>query len=81
MEDIIQKFKEECCSTCKAKNCDKGIVITESYYTDEDKPKIMQSIKCVDYERDEDKIQGYEKPIYKTADIEPCLMPKLWSRQ
>lgn len=81
MNEIINKFKEECCSTCKNEHCDKGIVITESYYIDEEKKKAMQSVKCVDYERDESKIQGYEEPIYKTADIEPCVMPKLWSKQ
>ena len=71
MNELIQEYVKNCCSVCKSEHCNKAIVISE--YNN------MYSVKCANYEKDKSKIQGYVKPVYKTADIEACLMPKLWS--
>lgn len=45
----------ELCDTCKKTLCDKNmeIVIQDNLIT----------IRCLDYEKDESKIQGYKKPV------------------
>lgn len=47
------------CETCKKKNCNKRIVITE--YDN------LKVIKCLDYEKDIEKIEGYKKKECRTA--------------
>lgn len=42
------------CETCKSKKCNKNIIIK---IQEENKLKI---IKCLDYEKDIDKIKGYK---------------------
>lgn len=41
----------ELCKTCKNKNCNKSIVTI--------KESNMITIKCLDYQKDESKIEGY----------------------
>ena len=54
------------CETCKKVKCSKSIVIIE-----EDN---LKTIKCIDYEKDEEKIKGYVKPKEKTAKIQRTVM-------
>ena len=73
-EEIIKEFKEKMCPYCKGK-CNKGITIVENEST--------IYAKCVDYEKDKDKIQGYIKPLERTAKIGSCVMKGFisdWSR-
>lgn len=49
----------ELCSTCKKVKCNKLIVII-----DQEDMKIM---KCIEYEKDEEKIKGYTQPLWTTA--------------
>lgn len=55
----------ELCETCKNKNCNKNLVITEQPH--------MRTIKCLDYEKDLDKIKGYKKPLERTAKQEKTV--------
>ena len=49
----------ELCSSCKKQNCNKSIVIEEQ--------ENLRVIKCLDYEKDQSKIEGYKEPIAVTA--------------
>lgn len=64
-EEIIKEFKEKMCPYCKGK-CNKGITIVENEST--------IYAKCVDYEKDKDKIQGYVKPLERVARVCSCVM-------
>ena len=69
-----QIYKEQICKYCKAK-CNKKIEIIK------DKSTIYA--KCVDYIKNEDKIQGYIKPLERTAKFNNCVMRGFisdWSR-
>ena len=73
-EEIVKEFKEKMCPFCKGK-CNKGITIVEDEST--------TYAKCVDYEKDKDKIQGYVKPLERTAKLNSCVMRGFisdWSR-
>lgn len=54
------------CETCTKRNCNHSIV------------KIKQdnliTIKCLDYEKDETKIQGHKKQLERTAKISKSIM-------
>lgn len=78
MQELINEYVITFCSTCKAKECDKGIVYIS--YIDKDTNKEIKMAKCVDYEKDETKIKGYVKPLERTANVEHCVMPELWSK-
>ena len=56
----------ELCETCKNDNCSKKIIIKEE--------SKIKTIKCLEYEKDKDKIKGYIKPKEKTAKIEKSVM-------
>lgn len=56
----------ELCETCKNNNCSKKIIIKEE--------SKIKTIKCLEYEKDKDKIKGYIKPKEKTAKIEKSVM-------
>ena len=56
---MINSFQKYMCSTCKSKVCDKGIALI--------KLNNMIIAKCTDYEKDENKVKGYEKPGTRTA--------------
>lgn len=43
----------ELCKTCKKSNCNKSIVTIQE--------KDMITIKCIEYEKDEEKIKGYKE--------------------
>jgi len=47
------------CETCKSKNCNKNIMIIEQ--------KDIKTIKCLDYEKDDSKIEGYKVPLVRLA--------------
>lgn len=55
----------ELCSTCKRVKCNKRIVVTQQ--------NDLTIIKCLEYEKDKSKIQGYIKPLEKTARLQPIL--------
>lgn len=56
----------ELCETCTEKNCRHSIVaINENNLT---------TIKCLDYEKDISKIQGYKKPLERTAKFSKSVM-------
>lgn len=61
----LEYFKENICKYCK-KQCTKTLVIKENEST--------ETIKCVDYEKDKDKIQGYVRPLERTAKMGSCVM-------
>lgn len=54
------------CETCTKRNCKKRIV--------EIKQDNLITIKCLDYEKDIDKIKGYKKPLERTAKINKSVM-------
>lgn len=58
-------FKEKVCKYCKA-DCTKAIVFEEK-----ENETIMQ---CIDYKKDESKIEGYKKPLERTAKLERTVM-------
>lgn len=64
----LEYFRENICKYCK-KQCSKAIVIKEDIST--------KSIQCVDYEKDKSKVQGYIRPLERTAKIQRCVMPGL----
>lgn len=49
----------ELCDSCKKTLCDKKMEITRQGN--------LITIKCKEYEKDEDKIHGYKKPLHRTA--------------
>ena len=69
-EEMIKKYQEKICPYCKAQ-CNKGITVVK------DKSTIYA--KCVDYEKDESKIERYKEPIQRTAKLGHMIMPKLIS--
>lgn len=64
-EEIIKYYTEKQCKTCKG-ICEKGIVVFQ------DKDTICA--RCVDYERDESKIEKYKRPLGKTARLQKTVM-------
>ena len=54
------------CETCTKRNCKKEIVVIQE--------NNLTTIKCLDYEKDETKIQGYKKQIERTAKINKSVM-------
>ena len=67
MKDILKEFVEEICSTCKGK-CERGI----TFIMNGDK-----AVKCVDYVKDETKIDKTGKPLYSTAKKDKPVMKNL----
>ncbi len=63
---MTQAFNQYICSTCKAKYCDKGIVIVN--YNG------IKQARCTDYEKDETKIEGYQRAEEITAKKSKALM-------
>ena len=49
----------ELCDSCKKTLCEKSMEII--------KEDDLVTIRCIDYEKDPDKIQGYKKPLNRTA--------------
>lgn len=58
MQDIFQEYADKVCSTCKAEECGKGICIVYGEGL---------KVQCVDYIRDESKINKTSKPLSTTA--------------
>lgn len=56
----------ELCETCTKEKCSKRIVVIE-------KPEIKIT-KCLDYTKDQEKIQGYVKPKERTAKVNRSIM-------
>ena len=54
------------CETCTKRNCNKEIVVIQE--------NNLLTIKCLDYEKDIDKVRGYKKPLEKTAKINKSIM-------
>ena len=54
------------CETCTKQNCKKNIVVIQ-----EDN---LITIKCLDYEKDIDKVRGYKKPLEKTVKVNKSIM-------
>ena len=49
----------ELCDSCKNRKCSKNIIIIEQ--------DNLRIIKCLEYEKNKEKIQGYKEQLYKTA--------------
>ena len=58
MKSIYEEYAEHICTTCKAKECSKGICKLQSDHL---------GVKCVDYVKDESKIIPLEKEVLPTA--------------
>lgn len=56
----------ELCETCKKTKCNKSIVTIQE--------KDMTTIKCIEYEKDEEKVKGYKKPLERTAKFSRSVM-------
>ena len=56
----------ELCETCKNNNCSKKIIEKEE--------NGLKTIKCFEYEKDQDKIQSYKKPLERTAEFSKSVM-------
>lgn len=56
----------ELCETCTKVKCNKLIVII--------KQDNLRTIKCLEYEKDQDKIKGYTQPLWITAHQDKALM-------
>lgn len=54
------------CETCTKRNCKKRVVVIQE--------NNLITIKCLDYEKDVDKIQGYKKQLERTAKISKSVM-------
>ena len=54
------------CETCTKRNCKKEIVVIQE--------NNLTTVKCLDYEKDETKIQGYKKQLERTAKISKSIM-------
>lgn len=54
------------CKTCTKRNCNKRIVLTTQ--------DNLMTIKCLDYEKDENKVRGYKKPLERTARFTKSVM-------
>ena len=76
-KELFEQYKEKICPYCKG-NCNKGITIVKDY------ANYTTYAKCVDYEKDKDKIEGYKRPLDRTAKIQSCVMKGLvsdWSKR
>ena len=69
-QEVYEKYAEKICFCCKG-NCDKGITLVKDYNL------CTISAKCVDYEKDDSKIEGYKVPLKRTANLGKCIMPEL----
>lgn len=58
MKSIYEEYAEHICTTCKAKECGKGICMLQSDHL---------QVKCVDYKKDESKIKPLEQELFPTA--------------
>jgi len=67
MKEILKEFVDNVCSICKGK-CDKGITFVYSNH---------KTVKCVDYIKDESKINKLKKELETTAKKEKPLMKGL----
>lgn len=56
----------ELCSTCKRVKCNKLIVVT--------KQGNLTITRCLEYEKDVDKIKGYTQPLWITAHKSKAFM-------
>lgn len=56
----------ELCKTCKKTLCEKNMEIV--------KQGNLVTIRCLDYEKDENKIKGYKKPLERTAKFSKSVM-------
>ena len=54
------------CETCTKQNCKRRVVVIQE--------NNLMTIKCLDYEKDEDKIKGYKKQLERTAKINKSIM-------
>lgn len=54
------------CDTCKNSTCEKKLVIV--------KKNNLTTIKCLNYIKDDSKIQGYKKQLNRTAKQQDTLM-------
>ena len=54
------------CKTCKKTLCEKNMEIV--------KQGNLVTIRCLDYEKDETKTQGYKKQLERTAKISKSIM-------
>lgn len=61
-DKLMQEFETKVCPYCKGE-CTKGIIIAQGE---------INSIRCVDYEKDE--VKGYEKPLSITARQRKSIM-------
>lgn len=56
----------ELCETCKKDNCSKNIVTKQE--------SNILIIKCLDYQKDNNKIKGYKKPIDRITKYNKSVM-------
>lgn len=56
----------ELCDSCKKTLCDKNMEITRQGN--------IITIRCLEYEKDSSKIQGYKKQLERTAKISKSIM-------
>lgn len=56
----------ELCETCKNNNCNRRIVVKEE--------NEIKTIKCLEYEKDREKIMGYKRPLDRTAKFQKAIM-------
>ena len=54
------------CETCTKRNCKNRVVVIQE--------NNLITIKCLDYEKDENKIKGYKKPLERTAKFSKSVM-------
>lgn len=67
MKEILKEFVEEVCSTCKGE-CHKGITFVFGE---------AKKVQCVDYVKDETKIDKYKKHLEVTAKKQKPIMKNL----
>lgn len=70
MKDIFEEYVEKVCSTCKAK-CDESNQGIYMIYGE------GKSVQCVDYVKDETKIDKYKKHLEVTAKKQKPIMKNL----
>lgn len=63
--EITKEYTNKVCPYCKAE-CEKGILVFQDNNT--------ICARCVDYEKDESKIERYKRPLNKTARLQPTVM-------
>lgn len=68
--EITKEYTNKVCPYCKA-ICEKGILVFQN--------NNAICARCVDYEKDESKIERYKEPIQRTAKLGHMIMPKLIS--